>query len=51
MESETLIPTKNNTSIWTEKYRPKKFEGVVGQEDIIKKVQSFNLRKESNYSS
>jgi len=31
----------NNTSIWTEKYRPKKFEEVVGQEDIIKKIQSL----------
>ena len=32
---------KQDTTIWTEKYRPKKFEGVVGQEDIIKKVQSL----------
>ena len=31
----------NNLTIWTEKYRPKKFEEVVGQEDIIKKVQSL----------
>jgi len=30
-----------NTAIWTEKYRPKRFEEVVGQEDIIKKVQSL----------
>ncbi|MEK6936188.1 MAG: replication factor C small subunit [Nanoarchaeota archaeon] len=28
-------------TIWTEKYRPKKFEEVVGQNDIIKKVQSL----------
>lgn len=31
----------NNLTIWTEKYRPKKFEEIVGQEDIIKKVQSL----------
>lgn len=35
-----------NTTIWTEKYRPKKFEEVVGQDDIIKKVQ--NLTKSMN---
>lgn len=30
-----------NTNIWTEKYRPKKFEEMVGQEDIIKRVKSL----------
>jgi replication factor C small subunit len=30
-----------NSTIWTEKYRPKKFEDVVGQEDIIKKIQGL----------
>ncbi|MEN9626451.1 MAG: hypothetical protein RL557_779 [archaeon] len=34
------------TNIWTEKYRPKKFEEVVGQDDIIKRVR--NLTKSLN---
>lgn len=29
------------SEIWTEKYRPKTFEEVVGQDHIIKRVQSF----------
>jgi len=33
-------------TIWTEKYRPKTFEGLVGQDDIIKKIQ--NLTKSLN---
>ena len=37
---------ETNTSIWTEKYRPINFEEIVGQEDIIKRVQ--NLTKSLN---
>ncbi|HLD98014.1 MAG TPA: replication factor C small subunit [Candidatus Nanoarchaeia archaeon] len=29
------------SDIWTEKYRPSKFEEVVGQEDIVKRVKSL----------
>jgi len=32
-------------SIWTEKYRPKKFEEVKGQEEIVKRVSSFVKQK------
>jgi len=35
------MDASNNLAIWTEKYRPQKFEEVVGQDDIIKKVQSL----------
>lgn len=30
-----------DTSIWTEKYRPKIFDEVVGQDEIVKKVKSL----------
>lgn len=29
------------TCIWTEKYRPQKFEQVVGQKDIVDKIRAF----------
>ena len=35
------MDTLNNLTIWTEKYRPHKFEDMVGQDEIIKKVQSL----------
>jgi replication factor C small subunit len=30
-----------NTEIWTERYRPKSFEEIVGQEDIVKRVRNL----------
>ncbi len=30
-----------NSEIWTEKYRPKKFEQVLGQNDIVKRIQNL----------
>ncbi len=31
----------NGSDIWTEKYRPEKFEEVVGQQEIVKRVKSL----------
>lgn len=33
--------TNNTLSIWTEKYRPSKFEEVVGQDEIVKRVKNL----------
>ena len=30
-----------DSAIWTEKYRPEKFEGVIGQKDIVKRLKAF----------
>ena len=30
-----------NSEVWTEKYRPRKFESMVGQEEIIRRVKSL----------
>ena len=32
---------ENGSDIWTERYRPKNFEEIVGQEDIVKRVHSL----------
>ena len=41
------------TRIWTEKYRPSNFEGVVGQDDIVKRVKnltnSMNIPQLNSY--
>ena len=29
------------SKIWTEKYRPQKFSGIVGQEDIVKRIEAL----------
>ncbi len=34
-----------DSAIWTEKYRPSKFEDVKGQQDIVKRVKSFVEQK------
>ena len=31
----------NQTSIWTEKYRPSNFDEMVGQQEILKRVSSL----------
>jgi replication factor C small subunit len=33
--------TNNTLSIWTEKYRPSKFEEVMGQDEIVKRVKNL----------
>ena len=35
------MDNQETSSIWTEKYRPKKFEELIGQDDIVKKVQNL----------
>jgi replication factor C small subunit len=35
----------NAKEIWTEKYRPKRFSEIVGQEDVIKRLESFVKNK------
>lgn len=36
-----MNPQFSGSEVWTEKYRPKKFEEVVGQEEVIKRVKSL----------
>ncbi len=35
----------HDQAIWTEKYRPKHFADVCGQEDIVKRIKSFVTKK------
>ncbi|MBI5397988.1 replication factor C small subunit [Candidatus Woesearchaeota archaeon] len=35
----------SNHTIWTEKYRPKKFSEVLGQDEIVKRVEAFVKQK------
>ena len=39
----------DDTSIWTEKYRPKTFDEVVGQDDIVKQVKSLTNSMNINH--
>ncbi len=36
---------ENNFSIWTEKYRPKKFSEIIGQKEIVRRLQAFTEKK------
>ena len=45
LETKEMLDLKEHT-IWTEKYRPKTFDDVVGQNEVIKKVK--NLTKSLN---
>jgi replication factor C small subunit len=36
-----LAKNSQQLTIWTEKYRPRSFDGIVGQDDIVKKVQNL----------
>jgi replication factor C small subunit len=40
-KSVNLLAIKMANGIWTEKYRPAKFQEVVGQDDIIKRVEAL----------
>lgn len=41
MEGVNLSLIKDQSTIWTEKYRPSSFEDVVGQEEIVKRVKNL----------
>lgn len=39
------MPEDNESSIWTEKYRPKTFEEIKGQKEIVARVKAFVEKK------
>src|SRR3989344_3697722 len=36
---------ENSTSIWSERYRPKNFKEIIGQEKIVARIESFVKQK------
>ena len=36
---------ENSTSIWSERYRPKNFNEIIGQEKIVARIESFVKQK------
>jgi replication factor C small subunit len=40
-DSSDTVADGSSYSLWTEKYRPKAFSDVLGQQDIVKRVEAF----------
>ena len=36
-----MIQFKMDSAVWTEKFRPKKFEDFIGQQEIVGRVKAF----------
>jgi len=43
---ETADTAPASTTVWTEKYRPQRLDAVVGQDDIVERLQSYVARNE-----
>jgi len=43
---ETTDTAPASTTVWTEKYRPQHLDAVVGQDDIVERLQSYVTRNE-----